>query len=85
MVHHYDEGDYGLEDIPAQFQLGKLTAPEDEAVTVLELSFEQLRKLKVLADARSFDYEAGFIEMCLDMYRFGHNQSQPQYRFLGNF
>jgi hypothetical protein len=85
LVHRYGEGDYGLEDIPAQFQLGKLAAWEEEAVTILELSSEQLRKLKVLADARSFDYEPGFIEMCLDMYRFGSNGSQPQFRFLGNF
>jgi hypothetical protein len=85
LVHQYGEGDYGLEDIPAQFRLGNVTSSSDGAFTTLELSFVQLQKLKVLVDAYSFDYEPGFIEMCLDMYRFGTRESQPQFQFMANF
>jgi len=85
LVHEYAEGDYGLEDIVGAFQLGTLISTDDSGPTTIELSFQDLQKLKVLADAHSFDYEEGFIEMCLDMHRFGIDESQERFLFMGNF
>lgn len=85
LVHRYEEDDYGLEDIPGRFGLGQTGSSQDDACMVLELSLEQLKQLKVLIDAQSFDHEAGFVEMCLDMYRFGVNDSRGDFRFVANF
>ena len=85
LVHEYTEGDYGLEDIVGVFHLGTLISAEDSGPTIVEFSFQDLQKLKVLADAYSFDYEEGFIEMCLDMHRFGINESQERFQFTTNF
>lgn len=85
LVHEYTEGDYGLEDIVGVFHLGTLISTKDSGPTIVELSFQDLQKLKVLADAYSFDYEEGFIEMCLDMHRFSITESQERFRFTANF
>jgi hypothetical protein len=36
---------------------------------VVELDSKEIRELKVNADAYSFDYDEGFIAMCLDIER----------------
>jgi len=41
-----------------------------------------LRRLKVHADAESFDHPEGFIEMCLDIYRFGDETAGDPLRFV---
>ncbi len=33
------------------------------------------------ADSHSFDYEEGFIELCLDLHRFATGLSAPEIRF----
>jgi hypothetical protein len=38
-----------------------------------------------MADAHSFDYEEGFIEMCLEMQRFAANLSGDSFHFTANF
>lgn len=85
LVHRYEEDDYGLEDIPGRFGLGQTGSSRDDTCTVLELSLDQLRQLKVLIDAQSFDHEAGFVEMCLEMYRFGINDARGDILFVANF
>lgn len=77
LVHEYADGDYLLQDIAELFALGDLQ--KDGSLTVLP---EQLRLLKVRADAESFDHEEGFIEMCMDIWRFGSNRDEQRLRFI---
>lgn len=77
LVHEYQDGDYLLEDIAELFALGELQP--DGALIVLR---DQLRSLKVRADAESFDHEEGFIEMCLDIWRFGSHREEAYLRFI---
>ena len=70
LVHLYQGGDYELADIVEFFQLGRLQEVDREGETVLVLTAGELRTLKTMADAYSFDYEEPFIEMCLEMKRF---------------
>jgi hypothetical protein len=84
-VHRYQGGDYGLEEIAEYFQLGQLESAEGDADTVIVLSAAEMRDLKVMADAHSFDYEEGFIEMCLEMQRFAANLPGDSLQFMANF
>ena len=86
LVHLYQGGDYGLEDIVEYFQLGRLEPTKQEDEIVIVLTAKEVRELKVMADAYSFDYEEGFIEMCLEMQRFTTDAPPSEdYRFVANF
>ena len=85
LVHLFQGGEYGLSDIVELWRLGRLLEPEREGESVVELSRRELDKLKVMADAYSFDYEEGFIEMCLEMHRFASGSSGEPVRFTANF
>ncbi len=85
LVHRYQGGDYGLEEIVEYFQLGRLESTKGDADTVIVLSAREVRDLKTMADAHSFDYEEGFIEMCLEMQRFAANLSGDSFQFTANF
>ena len=76
LVHEYVDGEYMLEDVVELFALGRM---EDDA---LMLTRNELRSLKVRADAESFDHEEGFIEMCLDLWRFGSEEDTDPLRFV---
>ena len=80
-IHLYQEGDYALEDIVEYFQIGRLEPDARSGATVLVLTGREMRELKVMADAYSFDYEAGFIEMCLELYRFSTAHPADTFRF----
>jgi hypothetical protein len=67
LVHAYLDEGYDLAEVATQFRLGR-SVDTPEGVTLI-LSRKELRELKALADGFSFDYAAGFIEMCLDMHR----------------
>lgn len=67
LVHAYLDSDYALADIIECFRLGRLEDRQGSAT--LTLTRKELRDLRNFADAYSFDYDAGFIEMCLDIYR----------------
>jgi hypothetical protein len=83
-VHGYAGGDYGLADITELFELGR--ASEDETGhEILEISHEELDRLKALADAYSFDFDAGLIELCHDLQRYAAAVNQPHYRFWSDF
>ena len=85
LVHAYQGGDYGLEDIPELFQLGRLEPGENADQTVLILTAAEVRELKVMADAYSFDHPAELIEMCLEMKRWADGRPADAYRFVANF
>jgi hypothetical protein len=77
LVHEYADGDYLLQDIAELFSLGKMQ--QDGSLLVMR---DELRSLKVRADAESFDYEEGFIEMCLDIWRYGSEKEDESLRFI---
>ncbi len=77
LVHEYADGDYLLQDISELFGLGELRPDGTLVVTR-----DQLRPLKARADAESFDHEEGFIEMCLDLWRFGSKREEEALRFV---
>ncbi len=86
-VHLYQGGLYTLSDVVNLFDLGRLEERGPEAVLVLRA--EEVRRLKTMADAYSFDYEEGFIEMCLEMTRFADQfiggPGGGEVRFTANF
>lgn len=84
LVHRYQGGDYGIEDIPELFQLGRSAADEDGRERVV-LTADELRELKVLADAYSFDFEEGLIELCLDLHRFAEQRRESEFVFVQDF
>lgn len=67
LVHAYLDGDYALADVVGYFKLGRLENQPGGATLIL--TRKELRDLRNFADAYSFDYDPGFIEMCLDIYR----------------
>lgn len=69
LVHAYINENYGLGDVQEMLEIGRLSESDDETLT-LTLSRKEITDLKNLADAFSFDYDEGFIEMCLDIHRF---------------
>lgn len=84
LVHRYQHGDYGLEDIPELFHLGRAVANTDGRERVV-LTADELRELKVLADAYSFDFEEGLIELCLDLHRFAEQRRESEFVFVQDF
>ena len=85
LVHLYQGGLYDLGDITEIFSLGTPEDGENEGETVLVLNRKDLRTLKTMADAYSFDYEEPFIEMCLEMHRFALEVPGETMRFTANF
>ncbi len=85
LVHLYQGGHYDLGEIAEIFSLGTPEDSEYEGETVLVLNRKDLRTLKTMADAYSFDYEEPFIEMCLEMHRFALEVLGETVRFTANF
>jgi hypothetical protein len=79
-VHEYQDGDYVLTDIRDVFGLGRIEASQ-EGNSVLVLRDNEVRQLKSLAYAHSFDCEEGFIALCLELYRFAAGLNAPEIRF----
>ncbi len=70
LVHAYLDDDYALGDIGENFRLGHIAGQTDARFgPMLALTRKELRDLKNFADAYSFDYDPGFIEMCVDIHR----------------
>ena len=84
-VHHYQGGDYRLADIVACFELGHLEKEKAIGETQLVLDAREIHLLKTMADAYSFDYEEGFIEMCLEIHRFAATLPHESFCFTANF
>ncbi len=85
LVHEYQDGDYGIEDIYHHFELGELESTDPSENTIIWFTERELRQLKIMADARSFDFEEGFIQMCRDVQRFGIELEPEKVRFIANF
>lgn len=85
LVHLYQGGLYALGDIAEIFGLGTAEAGDVEGETSLVLNRKDLKTLKTMADAYSFDYEEAFIEMCLEIYRFALVVPGETVRFTANF
>lgn len=83
LVHRHQGGEYRLADIVACFELGRLE--KEMGQTRLTLDARDIHQLKTLADAYSFDYEEGFIEMCLDIHRFTEMFPSRSFCFTANF
>lgn len=79
-VHTYQEGDYVLTDIVELFGLGRVERADDGRPALI-LTGKELRQLKAMADAYSFDYEEGLIELCLDLHRFALKTSGDEIVF----
>lgn len=84
LVHRYQDGDYGLEDIPELFQVGRVLS-EPEGTERIELRADEIRELKILADAYSFDFEGGLIQLCLDLHRFAIERRDDTFVFVQDF
>lgn len=80
LVHEWQDGDYALEDIAELFQVGRVVSELGEPVRVA-LSADEIRELKVMADAYSFDFEEGLIGLCLDLHRFAIERFEPVFVF----
>lgn len=79
LVHEYTDADYELDDIFHSLGLGRLETGDGRTVIVLEQ--DEVRRLKVLADAESFDHPEDFILMCLDIHRFALTLAPGAHRF----
>lgn len=80
-IHLYQDGDYALEDVIEYFGLGRLESEAEAQQVAIVLTVKEMRELKVMADAYSFDYEEGFIEMCLELHRFSTAHPAESFRF----
>jgi hypothetical protein len=83
-IHVYQGGDYRLEDIVEFFEVGVATTTE-QGLPAVDLSPKEIRQLKAAADAYSFDYEEGLIELCLEIYRYALANPSEWYRFWADF
>ena len=82
LLHEYQDGEYSLEDLLEEFGFGKAEQNLDNGDTVIVLDAREIRELKVNADAYSFDYDEGFIEMCLDIDRFAGGATEDRLRLV---
>ena len=85
LVHAYQDGDYGLEDIVEMLGLGRMTEGKQPNWVAVTLTEKEMRELKVMADAYSFDYDQEFIEMCLVLHRFSTTHPDREFIFSANF
>ncbi len=82
LLHEYQDGEYSLEDLLEEFGFGKAEQKSENGDTVIVLDAREIRELKVNADAYSFDYDEGFIEMCLDIDRFAGGATEDRVRLV---
>ncbi|MDX1512786.1 MAG: hypothetical protein R3174_03490 [Gammaproteobacteria bacterium] len=82
LVHAYTDDDYDLGDIFELFAIGEFVSEAKSDRVMLRLSRDEMRKLKVQADAESFDHPEGYIEMCLDLCRFGEQVAGDPLTFM---
>jgi hypothetical protein len=69
LVHAYLNEAYALSDIVEVLQYGTMQ-DSAEGETVLTVTRKDIRDIRNTVDASSFDYDDGFVEMCLDMATF---------------
>jgi hypothetical protein len=82
LLHEYLGDEYSLEDLLEQFGFGRAETGRESGNTIVVLDAAEVRELKVNADAYSFDYDEGFIEMCLDIERFASGMADEELRLV---
>ena len=82
LLHEYLSDEYALEDLLEEFGFGQTEKSKEGNETIVALNAREIRELKVNADAYSFDYDEGFIEMCLDIERFAAGMSDEKLRLI---
>jgi len=85
LAHRYQGGNYRLVDILELFELGRLQPVAGQERPALVLNRRELRTLKTMADAFSFDYEEAFIEMCHEIHRVAQRLPGEELAFVANF
>lgn len=78
LLHEYLSDEYSLEDLLEEFGFGHTEAGSENGEVIVVLNAREIRELKVNADAYSFDYDEGFIEMCLDIERFASGMADEK-------
>jgi hypothetical protein len=82
LLHEYQEGEYSLEDLIEEFGFGQMDGGTENGDEIIVLTPKEIRELKVNADAYSFDYDEGFIAMCLDIDRFASGNADESLRLV---
>jgi hypothetical protein len=82
LLHEYLGDEYSLGDLLEEFGFGQTEAGTENGSAIVVLSAPEIRELKVNADAYSFDYDEGFIEMCLDIERFSAATADENLRLV---
>ncbi len=82
LLHEYQDGEYSLQDLLEEFGFGHTEGGAENGHAIIVLDAREIRELKVNADAYSFDYDEGFIEMCLDIERFSSGAAQAGMRLV---
>jgi hypothetical protein len=78
LLHEYINDEYLLE----QFGFGQSEQDAENGELIIVLNSREIREIKVNADAYSFDYDEGFIEMCLDIERFASGLADEKLRLV---
>ena len=82
LLHEYQDGEYSLDDLLEEFGFGRMESDDENGATIVVLDPREIHELKVNADAYSFDYDEGFIEMCLDIERHHSATSESSVRLI---
>ena len=82
LLHEYHDGEYSLEDLLEEFSFGQTEIGSKNDDGSIVLVAKEIRELKVNADAYSFDYDEGFIAMCLDIERFASGAEEESLRLI---
>jgi hypothetical protein len=82
LLHEYQDGEYSLEDLIEEFGFGQMDGGTENGDAIIVLNSREIRELKVNADAYSFDYDEGFISMCLDIERFASGNAGESLRLV---
>jgi hypothetical protein len=82
LLHEYQDGEYSLGDLLEEFGFGRTEEGLENGNAIIVLVAREIRELKVNAHAYSFDYDEGFIEMCLDIERFTSGTVEESLRLV---
>jgi hypothetical protein len=82
LLHQYQDGEYSLDDLIEEFGFGQMDGGTENGDKIIVLAPKEIRELKVNADAYSFDYDEGFIAMCLDIDRFASGNADESLRLV---
>ncbi len=85
LVHIYQGGPYRMIDMVDFWSLGRIEGGAHPGESVVVVTRQDVPRLKTMADAFSFDYDQGFIEMCLEMHRYAMDRGEEKFRFVATF